>query len=217
MFYQWQDRRPKNISFKRNLIIDRKADKWDYTEPSALVCIGLEGILFKTVEASLGTSLPQSSELEIIEMEHDVEGELQKNLLLLRPGAAEFIVHLVNYVGAMIYSTQKLAFVERAILAIANAQVEEENEDDGLDYGKADSFKGVVTLGQEQCMHESGNYYKSLGALPDYYDYHINDIWLIDHQSDFVDFPCRVIEIPKFTGDPEDRELYKLAERIFIN
>ncbi|WP_354667751.1 MULTISPECIES: NIF family HAD-type phosphatase [Amphritea] len=60
-------------------------------------------------------------------------------------------------------------------------------------------------------------YRKSLGTLSEFLEEGINDIWLIDHQPNRVDFPSHVIAIPSFTGDPKDCELYRLIDRIFIN
>jgi hypothetical protein len=58
---------------------------------------------------------------------------------------------------------------------------------------------------------------KSLSEVSYHFDSLIQDIWLIDNKPELLDFPNHGVFIPEFTGDPEDRELLKLTEKLFIN
>ena len=216
MHYYGQKDRPKDIIFEKDLIIDKKGSLDKSKNPTPLVCLSLNGTLLKKINYSEGLDTPKSWKIGAVEVECSSDGFIQKHILLQRPGAADFIVELNKYAETVIYSSQKLDFIAESLLQLSIAQGDPDFcSEKELTRGAA--YMDLGMWGQDQCMNKSGVYMKSLGVLSDYVDTQISDTWLIDHKPGLVDFPCHVVTLPEFKGDPEDRELYKLADRIFIN
>jgi hypothetical protein len=207
---------PKGISFKKDLIIDKKRQESRSNEPMSLVCLSLEGTLFKKIKHCERSSVPRSWRANAIEMTYSLDSFTEKHLLLERPGAADLLLSLTKHAETMIYSSQEPEFIEQALLQLSIAQGNPDTCSD-IEYDRAAAYVDQSYWSRDQCMHKSGVYLKSLGAVAEHSDSCINDIWLIDHKPNLVDFPSHVVTVPEFTGDADDRELYKLVDRIFVN
>ncbi|MEM5529724.1 NIF family HAD-type phosphatase [Gammaproteobacteria bacterium AS21] len=204
-------RKPINIDYAKALVIDRSGKKY-----KSMVCLELEGVLFKSFKFNNIVNVPKAWREGLIDVNYVQNDILEHKVLIERPGAAELLVELNKYCEIMIYSYLPEAFIEEALLRLSIAQGDPDFcTDDELEKGEA--YYGRYIWSRDQCVKDGENYLKSLGILSDFSDDNINDIWLIDNKSELVDFPSHVVSVSDFLGDPEDKDLYRIMEEIFIN
>ncbi|WP_415900839.1 NIF family HAD-type phosphatase [Neptuniibacter sp. QD48_11] len=176
------------------------------------VCLGLNGTLFWKLGLSDATALPE----DWLKNAVSVESNEGCHIVIPRPGAAELLVELERHACPMIYSAQNEEFIEKALLQLSIAQGDPDTCTDE-EYEKSEAFYDHYVWSRDQCIAGPEGFRKSLGTLSEFSDNSINDIWLIDHSPERVDFPNHVIGVAEFTGDPQDRELFKVIDQIFVN
>lgn len=211
-----ETRKPLALTEIKNLIVDRSASQESFHRSSPLVCVGLDGVLFKKIRQDDLSNLPVEWLKNSVEIEYPVGDNLESCTLLQRPGAADLMLELAKYANPMIYSSLPEEFIEEALLKLSIAQGDPDDCTD-LEYAKATAYDGHYVWSRDQCIDAPDGYRKTLGTLAEFSDHEINDIWLIDHRPDFVDFPSHVVKVAYFTGDPADRDLFRVIEQIFID
>ncbi len=204
------------LTEKKSLIVDLSSLKDDFSEAGPLVCISLEGTLFRKIRPSNISSTPKQWLDGAIEITYSQADQVEKNILIQRPGAADLLVELSKHVSLMVYSSQTSEFIDEALLQLSIVQGDPDNCTD-LEYARAEAYYNLDVWSRDQCIEAKEGYRKSLGTLSEFFDSGINDIWLIDHKPEQVDFSNHVICVSEFFGDPDDRELYKLIDKMFIN
>jgi len=204
-------RKPIYLDYAKALVIDRSGKKY-----KSMVCLELEGVLFKSFNVDNIVNLPKAWGEKLIDVKYTQNDLLEHKVLIERPGAAELLVELNKYCEIMIYSYLPEAFIKEALLRLSIAQGHPDScTDEELEKGEA--YYGRYIWSRDQCVKDGENYLKSLGILSDHSDDNINDIWLIDNNSELVDFPSHVVSVSNFLGDPEDNDLYRIIDEIFIN
>jgi len=216
MFPFPERKRPTDIHFSTELTIDRKLEGYNPDVEPAFICLGLEGVLFKKVEYTNRYTVPELWQENLIEVKYQSNGVNQKCLLLERPGAGDFLCLLAKHALYFIYTSQEIEFAEEALLQLSIAQGHPDTCSE-IEYDRGEAYMDLGIWARKQCMKKNGQYMKSLGEVSYYFDSLIKDIWLVDNKPELLDFPSHGIYIPEFTGDPEDRELSKLADRIFVD
>lgn len=209
MYICQETRKPKSLIDIKSLIIDRSR-RTTHTMPT--VCLGLNGTLFWKLNPSDATALPK----DWLQNAVSVESNEGCHIVIPRPGAAELLVELERHACPMIYSAQNEEFIEKALLQLSIAQGDPDTCTDE-EYEKSETFYDHYIWSRDQCIAEPEGFRKSLGTLSEFSDNSINDIWLIDHEPERVDFPSHVISVTEFGGDPEDRELFRVIEERFVN
>ena len=215
--YPFPERKsPTNVHFNTELIIYRKLEGYNPGIEASFVCLGLEEVLFKKVEYSDRSTVPQAWQAALIEVNYQLDGVDQKCLLIERPGAGDFLCLLNKHATYSFYTSQEFEFAEAALLQLSIAQGDPDTCSD-IECDRGEAYMGASIWAREQCMKKNGQYMKSLGEISYFFDSQLNDTWLIDNKPELLDFPTHGVFIPEFTGDPEDRELLKLTEKLFIN
>lgn len=215
MHFCKKTRKPLGISELKGLVIDRcDQSKRDYFYVCPNVCIALDRTLFYRIKPSDTSELCADWLKNAVEVVAKKQNAEEKWLVLARPGATELLMALDKYASPMVYSSESDEFIDAALLALSIAQ-----GDPDIDYcdSEAEAYMDLYVWSQKQCILTNEGYKKSLGLLSELSDHGINDHWLIDHRPDLADFPSHVIAVSEFTGDPADRDLYRVMDQIFIN
>lgn len=212
MHFCQKSNKPVDIKIVQTLKVDRSLE-FDFSKICPLVCLSLDRTLCHVINQQEAVTLPKSWLISAVEMNAGEERSYEKCIVIPRPGAIELLLELERYTSPMIYSSETDAFIEDMMVAFAIAQGDPEV--DGV-AEKSDAFMDIYTWSRDQCIETNRGYEKSLSALVDTY-YHIDDVWLIDDRPELVDFPQRVLTVPSFYGDPNDRALFNLIDQVFIN
>ncbi len=131
----------------------------------------------------------------------------------IRPGAVELLEELTKHSHTFIYSD----LPRSEILDITYHLYLQQHPDTDWSDALALCVANIGIRGREDCVITSSGPKKLLGNLSEELDCPINHTWLIDRPNALVDFPCKLIPIPRFNGDMSDRHLFDLFEHIFIN
>jgi len=207
-------RKPIEIKELKSLVIDRDESNRDKYYVYPTVCVNLNRTLFYSIKSSDTPNLSNTCLKNAIEFIYDEAGIEEKHFVLARPGTTELLMELKKYTSLMIYSSESDEFIDAAMLALSIAQGDPDIDD--CDY-QADAYMNLYVWSKKQCIPTTEGFKKSLGLLSRLSDDGINDHWIIDHRPDLVDFPSHVISVSEFTGDPTDRELYRVCDQLFIN
>lgn len=212
MYICQETRKPKGLIAVKSLILDRSRSSSNVSQPLPTVCLGLNGTLFWKL------SMPEAASISEVWLKSSVKVESDEgsHIVIPRPGAAELLVELERHACPMIYSAQNEEFIEKALLQLSIAQGNPDTCSDA-EYEKSEAFYDHYVWSRDQCIAGPEGFRKSLGTLSEFSDNSINDIWLIDHSLERVDFPNHVIGVTEFKGDPQDRELFKVIDQIFVN
>jgi hypothetical protein len=207
--------KPFKLHYSKTLVVDRNAE-YEFCNSIPLVCVGLEGTLIKTIEDEMFSNESQLSIKQAINISYTEDGIESSYRVIERPGAAELLVELSKHAGSMIYSSLPLIQIEEIMLRLSIAQGDPDTCT-MQELKKGEAFYHQYVWSRDQCVPDKNGYIKSLGTLSEFSDEQINDIWLIDHKPEFVDFPSHVLTVTKFDGCPDDKDLYRLIDQLFIN
>jgi len=134
-------------------------------------------------------------------------------VVIPRPGMTELLIALKKYASPMIYSTESDAFIEEVMVAFS---IDQGDPVDTVAFEKSRAYMDLYTWSQLQCVNTNDGYKKSLVTLAECSKNKINDVWIVDDKPTLVDLPAHVLAVPSFFGDPEDRALFKLIDKLFI-
>jgi hypothetical protein len=208
-----ETRKPKSLKQVKSLLIDKNKGQADFSHLPPTVCLSLNGTLFHKATPSEAEKLEDPWLHEAVSINCDG----RSHVVIPRPGALDLLLELDKYACPMIYSSQKEGFIEAALLQLAISLTDTNRFDDESDYERSDAYMDHCVWSQDQCIAGIDGYQKSLGTLSEFTDNGINDIWLIDHKPELVDFPSHVISVSEFFGDPFDRDLFRVADQIFMD
>jgi len=213
MYICQETRKPKHLSQIKGLLIDRSTEESDFSQLPPTVCISLNGTLFHKATPSDAEKLDNAWLKDAV----SVESNEERHIVIPRPGALDLLLELEKHTCPMVYSSQTEEFIEAALLQLSISLYESNCFGNHDEYEKANAYIDHYVWSREQCIKGAKGYQKSLGTLSELSENGINDIWLIDHNTELVDFPSHVIKVSEFCGDPSDRELFRVADQIFIN
>lgn len=216
MFIPPRKKKPRDLTGIKRLIVDRKTYKTDEDE---VVCLDLDNTLFCIVNKS---TFPQSNSIQTkfewfergIDVVFDEADTKNQYSILPRPGLTEFLIELRKYSGTSIYAN----LIEDHIYKIMNA-LSFSQGDINVDenYEAAAAYLYSYSWCIEQCIPTAKGYEKSLGHFSGHEDIPINKLWMITDKPELVDFQNRVVTVPSYYGDPEDRVLFQLIDELFVN
>lgn len=216
MYICKETNKPKGITDVKRLILDRQGSPHSAGQLGPTVCVSLDKTIFCKINASSAEKIAKNWLVNAIEVDCCLEDDREKQVIIPRPGATELLVELARYSNPMIYSSLPIEVIEETMLQLSIAEANPEEGGD-IEYERSEAYIGHYVWSSEQCIKDSSGYRKSLGVLSEFSDNAINNIWIIDHKPERVDLPTRVIAVSEFKGDPEDRDLFRLIDDVFIN
>ncbi len=207
--------KPLSLATNDRLSIDlKKKDSIHSRTP--LVCLSLEGTLFKKVFRHEIITSSEISYLNTITFSYVENSNELSCTILLRPGVTELLTKLSQSVDYMIYSSETDSFIQAAMDAIAQSEAEQNADNEDLCELIFDAMSNVHFWSIDQCIYKEGLFFKSLGSLAEFAEKSINDIWIIDDKPDQIDFSSHALSVSTFNGDLQDKELVRIIHQIFI-
>jgi hypothetical protein len=209
-----ETKRPLGLTELKGLVIDREEKNREKHYVPQTICMSLDRTLFYRIKSTEHLTLSDDYFKTAVEVVYEENGTVKRDFIIERPGATQLLVELDNYASPMIYSSETDEFIEAALLALSTSKI---NQDTDECSSHADVYMELYIWSREQCIPTSNGFLKSLGILSHVSDDGINDHWFIDSRPDLVDFSSHVVAVSDFTGDLNDRELYRIIDQIFIN
>ncbi|MBU2964680.1 NIF family HAD-type phosphatase [Amphritea sp. 2_MG-2023] len=154
MYICKETRKPMGITEINSLIIDRNNPYNNFSRPRPIVCLSLEGILFRKIKHSERSMIPDNWLDSAIDITYVKENETENYTLLQRPGAADLLVELVKHASPMIYSTQTNEFIEEALLQLSIAQGDPETYTEA-EYQKSEAYMEHSVWSRDQCIEKA--------------------------------------------------------------
>lgn len=209
--FKFKHHKPVHLTEIRSLVVDRAAS---YRDEMPTVCLDLDSTLLCISNKSHPLQQTKPEWLSKgLDVEFDDSGAGNKFVILPRPGLTELLLELKEYAVPVIYTDLSEENIEKIMLSLSMSYSGDDDESVDASY----AYMDIYTWAIEQCIPSKNGYIKSLGHYSEFTETYINTLWMITNKPELVDIPCRVMQVPQYYGDPEDRALFNLMNNIFIN